>query len=99
MGIQKYRIDREGKEESNGSVPCYVDWIGGPTLSAVRNCPTNVEGISPRTAYISDEPWNVWIVPAKVQYKKKVYVGFLSCSDEGYVFNFYDGQPSKSQGG
>ena len=45
MEMQKYRADVMGETSPNGAVPFYSNWIGGPRLALIRNCPNNA-GIS-----------------------------------------------------
>lgn len=56
MGLQKYRADIKGETQSNGAIPYYTNWIGGPSLALIKNCPiknTTIDtGISARTVYV-----------------------------------------------
>lgn len=84
MGIQKYRFDRAGQRSTNGSVPLYTDWMGGPSLAGIRNCPCP-DGVA-RTVYITNDPDTFFSIPARVMKKGKVYNGFVSVDDDGYIF-------------
>jgi hypothetical protein len=58
MGLQKYRADKAGDITANGAQPFYANWMGGPTLALIRNCPIETKGVSipPRTVYVRGEP-------------------------------------------
>lgn len=85
MGLQKYRFDRDGEAESNGSVPVYTDWMGGPSLAGVRQCPC--EGYGTRTVYIQGEPDTYFSQPAAIGAKGKRVKGFITY-ETGTGFTF-----------
>lgn len=79
MGIQKYRFDKAGEQNPNGSIPLFTDWAGGPTLAGVKNCPIKgFPDVKPRTAYVTGEPCSYFSVPAAVRCRGKRVVGFLT---------------------
>ncbi len=90
MGLQKYRADGAGEREQNGSVPWYTNWMGGPTLALVRNCPTPM---GPRTVYVKGEPDTWFSVPAACTHRKATVQGWLSRDEDGWKFNVYTGKP------
>lgn len=94
MGLQKYRADKAGDIATNGSQPFYADWMGGPTLALIRNCPIEAKGTSipPRTVYVRGEPDTFFSVPAACSYRGKTVTGFITCRDEEWVFVAHDGQ-------
>lgn len=83
----RLRIDKEGKPLANGSIPCYAIWVGGPSLSAVRNCPC--DSLPPRTVYITGPADTFFSVPAECRHKGKRIRGFVSRTAEGYTFTSY----------
>lgn len=85
--LQKYRADEAGVKDSNGAVPYYTNWMGGPTLSLIRNCPTP---FGPRTVYIRGEPDTFFSVPAACKYKGKAVYGWLECKDNKWLFHEYN---------
>ena len=88
MGMQKYRADVMGETSPNGAVPFYSNWIGGPSLALIRNCPNNA-GISRRTVYVTGEPDTFFSIPAVCCHKRKRLLGFLTCEDGNWFFNAY----------
>lgn len=90
MGLQKYRADEAGPKQSNGGVPYYTRWIGGPTLALVRNCPTP---FGPRTVYISGEPDTWFSIPAALEYRRRRITGYVTTDDSGeYYFRAHRGE-------
>lgn len=85
MGLQKYRADIKGETQSNGAIPFYTNWIGGPTLALIKNCPirnTVIDtGISPRTVYVKGEPDSWSSQPAACVYKGKTLRGYITTDD------------------
>jgi hypothetical protein len=88
MGLQKYRADKAGEKQKNGAIPFFVHWMGGPSLSLIRNCPVeNDPSISPRTVYIKGEADTYFSVPAAIKLKGKKMTGYVSSNSEGeYIF-------------
>lgn len=88
MGLQKYRADSPGPKQANGATPHYTNWIGGPTLALVRDCPIENRPEWPaRTVYVRGEPDTWTSVPAACQYKGRTITGYLTTNDNGdYVF-------------
>jgi hypothetical protein len=94
MGLQKYRADKAGDITANGAQPFYANWMGGPTLALIRNCPIETKGVSipPRTVYVRGEPDTAFSIPAACSYRGKIVKGFITCRDGEYLFVAYDGQ-------
>lgn len=102
MGLQKYRADKAGSKQSDGAVPYYTDWVGGPSLALIRNC--RIEGIdriaygdlAPRTVYIQGEPDTYFSIPAaceaRIDGKRKVIKGFVMCEGNEMYFRAYKNQ-------
>lgn len=82
MGLQKFRFDREGEPYPNGGVPVYTDWVGGPSLAAVRNCKIVGVDVPERTAYVQGEPDTFFSIPAKVKIFGKTATGWLGQDPE-----------------
>lgn len=87
MSMKRYRFDRTGEAEPNGSVPVFSDWHGGPTLAGVHNCPCP-DG-KRRTVYVLGEADTYFTVPAAISIRDRRIKGFLTHDDtpDGYVFN------------
>lgn len=88
MGIQKYRADTAGPAEANGAVPYYSQWLGGPSLALIRNCP--IKGIPEaghRTVYITGEPDSFFSQPARIQYQGRTVRGWISRDESGFTFH------------
>ncbi len=96
MGLQKYRADEQRPADANGAIECYTNWMGGPTLALVRNCPTP---FGPRTVYVRGEPDTWFSVPAACKYRGRTITGYLVHSreednrdlHEGIVFRAHNG--------
>jgi len=86
MGLQKYRADKAGEKQSDGAVPWYTHWIGGPSLALIRNCRITKLDISPRTVYVRGEPDTMFSIPAACQYKGKTIKGFITVENSEYYF-------------
>jgi len=92
MGLQKYRFDKEGGTHENGSRAVFSNWMGGPSLAGVRNCPVNnaPEAYGPdlrRTVYATGMADTFFSIPAACKIKGKTCRGFLSFeNDRGYYF-------------
>lgn len=86
MSLQKYRFDRTHDAMPNGSRPVYSEWLGGPSLAGIRNCPIDVVGAEPRTVYVTGEPDTFFSVPAVCRLFGFAVRGFLYSEDEGYRF-------------
>lgn len=88
--MPRLRLDREGTPQPNGSVPVYADWMGGPSLAAIRNCP--IAGTDyRRSARITAEPDTYFSQPAEVILFGVKVKGYITTSDEpeGYEFRYY----------
>ena len=97
MGLQKYRADKPGEVQSNGAIPFYTEWIGGPTLALIRKCPVENAPIPPRTVYIRGEADTWFSVPAVCQYRGQIITGYVTTNDMGeYVFRAHTNQGAKS---
>lgn len=82
MGLQKYRFDVEGEPYSNGGIPIYTRWMGGPTLAGVKNCTIDGLDCSPRTAYVQGEPDTFFSIPAKIRVLGTTVTGFLAVDSD-----------------
>jgi hypothetical protein len=93
MGLQKYRADKAGDTQANGAQPWYADWIGGPTLALIRNCPIEAKGASipPRTVYVRGGT-EFSTIPAACSYRGKTINGLIVRRDGELLFVAYDGQ-------
>ena len=92
MGLQKYRADIKGETQTNGSIPFYTKWMGGPSLALIRNCPIKNfrKTINPRTVYVRGEPDTAFSQPAACQYQGKTLRGYITQDDNGeYEFRCY----------
>lgn len=85
MGLQKYRADIMSQTQSDGSVPWFTKWMGGPSLSLIRNCPTP---FGPRTVYVRGEPDSWFSIPAACVHKRKTITGYITNGNMNgeYVF-------------
>lgn len=83
MGLQRYRADSAGPIQKNGSVAWYADWIGGPTLALIRNCPIENRNLPPRTVYIRGEADTFFSIPAVCSYRGKRITGYCCCDGNG----------------
>lgn len=107
MGLQKYRADVAGDQQSNGATPYYAMWGGGRTLSLVHKCPIRNtvvnDGVSPRTVYIRGEADTFFSIPAACAYtmprtmtsppKRVILRGYLTTDDVGeYEFRCHKNQ-------
>lgn len=94
VSAQKYRFDREGKPNDDGSVPVYSDWQFGPSLAGLRNCRVSWCAVSGcacggkprRTVYVVGEATGFDTTPAAINVKGRVVRGTLTCSENGYLF-------------
>jgi hypothetical protein len=91
--MQKYRFDHDGPACPNGSVPIYSHWLGGPSLSGIRNCPTSFEA-TPRMVYITGEPDTYFSVPACCKFAGKRIKGWVGQDESGYVFHAQRDMPA-----
>ena len=83
MGIKKYRDDMSGKVDNSGAIPFFTNWMGGPSLALVRNCPSP---FGKRTVYIQGEADTYFTIPAAIEFRKKRINGYLMCEDGAYQF-------------
>lgn len=89
-----YRLDREGEAKPDGAIPVYTEWMGGPSLAAIRNCP--VAGFTGRrTARITSEPDTYFSQPAFITVKGKRLTGYITGTDTGYEFRPLDSETHK----
>lgn len=86
MGLYKYRANKADEPDANGAVAWRTDWIGGPTLALIRNCPTP---FGPRTVYSQGEPDTFFTIPAACEYRGRAMKGFLTCKDGNWEFHAY----------
>lgn len=90
MGLQKYRADEKGSECSNGAIPWYSMWMGGPSLALIRNCPTPW---GPRTVYVRGEPDTWFSIPAaceiRMHGKRHRITGYFTWKDSDWEFRVH----------
>jgi len=86
MGLQKYRADKAGDKQSNGGIPYYTNWMGGPTLALIRNCKIENIDLLPRTVYVRGEPDTWFSIPAACVSKGKTITGYITSDNGEYVF-------------
>lgn len=86
--MQKYRADRQGETCANGAIPWHADWIGGPSLALVKQCPVNwqTDGATV-TAYVTGEADTWFSIPAVCRYLGRRVKGYITTDDFGYVFH------------
>lgn len=87
MGLQKYRAQRSEGPDTNGAIRWYADWMGGPTLSLIRNCPTP---FGPRTVYIRDEPDTFFSIPAACRFRGVTMTGYVTWEDNQVIFHAHN---------
>jgi len=88
MGLKKYRTDASHAPDANNAIAWYAQWVGGQTLSLVRDCPTP---FGPRTVYARNEPDTWFSIPAACRVKGRDVRGFLTCEDNSWEFHPYTG--------
>jgi hypothetical protein len=108
MGLQKYRADEPGPVQKNGATPWYTNWVGGPSLALIRNCP--IQGVplglefelrNPRTVYVlldrPDKPFIAAVCRYRVfKGKEKVLRGYITTDESGdYYFQAYSDNASQ----
>lgn len=97
MGLQKYRADQAGAKQSNGAIPWYSNWMGGPSLALIYNCPIANSTLTPRTVYVRGEADTFFSIPAACRYKGKTIRGYITTDDnKEYVFRPYMGELIKA---
>lgn len=90
MGLQKYRADIQGDTQSNGAVPYFTKWIGGPSLALIRKCPLEGSNLPPRTVYVTGEAESWFTIPGACRYRGKIIRGNISVNRAGeYQFSPY----------
>jgi hypothetical protein len=86
--LQKFRADIVGKSDANGAIDWYTNWMGGPSLALIRNCPTPYGA---RTVYVQGEADTFFTIPAACRVKGKDVRGFLTCEDGQWEFHIHVG--------
>lgn len=89
MSLQKYRADEQGEKQSDGAIPFYTRWMGGPTLALIRHCSTP---FGPRTVYVTGEADTWSSLPAACTFRRRTIHGCITIDryDGGrYVFHPY----------
>ena len=80
---QRYRAD-ESKTQPDGAVVWYARWMGGPSLSKIRNCRLeNLAGEMRRTVVITGEPDTWFSQPAECSISGRVVKGYVTGDDDG----------------
>ena len=83
--MMKYRADRK-ETNADGSVSWYAEWMGGPSLSKIENCRTNLVGDPRVTAFIQGEADTFFSIPAKCSYRGCRIKGYVTSDDDGLMF-------------
>lgn len=91
MGLQKYRFDITNEPEPNGSIELRTEWLGGPSLAGVRNCPCS-DGVA-RMVFVQGEADTMFTVPAACSIKGKRQKGNLTHDEAGWMFNIFPTTP------
>ena len=87
MSLQKYRADKASETMPNGATPVYAQWIGGPSLALIRDCPLeNLAGDMRRTVYITGEPDTWFSQPAACRIAGCTVRGYVTSNDDGFAF-------------
>jgi hypothetical protein len=82
MGVLKFRPDEASPPDANGAVAWYTrPWH---VLAVVRDCHTP---FGPRSVYTSDVPDTYFTIPAKVEYRKRTWHGYLTCEGGNWQFH------------
>jgi len=63
----------------------FVNWIGGPTLSAIDNCRSQL-GFRVNVR-ITGQPDTYFSIPAEIRFKGCKVRGYITTDDEGYIFH------------
>ena len=87
MASLKFRVDTE-EENKHGQFLGYAKWMGGPSLSRIRNCRRKDEGTTV-TAYITGEPDTFFSQPARINKGKKSIKGYVTCKDNLWEFHAF----------
>jgi hypothetical protein len=95
MSLQKFRADKQGATCANGARPFFSEWMGGPSLALVKNCPVDIAGGAPRTVYLTGHADTFFSIPAVISWKGKRLRGFLICEDSNYQFVAYTAELEK----
>lgn len=85
MGLQKYRADVKGQEQTDGATPWFANWMGGPTLALVRAVPTPW---GPRTVYVTGEADTWFSLPAACTVKRQKVTGYLTTEERNGVAEY-----------
>ncbi len=97
MGLQRFRADTSGNKQKNGATPWFTRWMGGPTLSLLRDCPVKVGDVvlEPRTVYITNHADTYFSMPAACIFKGKRITGYVGSEDGEYYFRAHNDQEGK----
>lgn len=75
------------KPEPNGAISHYTQWMGGPTLAAVIDCPWDIEGEPKVTANVTGEADTFFSIPAVIQVMGCRVRGWIGRDENGPVFH------------
>lgn len=81
----KYRADTSKKRE-DGSIEWFAQWMGGPSLSKIENCRTNLAGDPRVTAFVTGEADSWFSIPAVCSYRGCRVRGYITSDDDGPLF-------------
>jgi hypothetical protein len=87
MALQKYHTHRPHLVAcDNGAIMVYGSTMHGRHLALIRDCPTSVANIPPRTVYITGECDSFFSQPAAIMFRNVRINGFVSMDDGSPVF-------------
>jgi hypothetical protein len=81
----KYRADKS-EYNRDGSISWYTAWMGGPSLSKIENCRTDLAGDSRVTAFIQGDADTFFSIPAVCSYRGCRVRGYVTGDDDGPLF-------------
>lgn len=82
----RYRDDIS-EIKADGSIAYYAKWIGGPTLSKIENCRTEINGDWRATVFITGEPDTFFSIPAVMIVKGVRIKGYVTTDNDGMIFH------------
>lgn len=82
----RFRSDK-CEPQADGSTAWFAEWMGGPTLSKVRNCRLNLAGDMRRTVTITGHADTFFSIPAECSIAGRVVRGYITTDEQGYIFH------------
>jgi hypothetical protein len=83
--VLKYRADTS-RPQGDGATLWFAQWIGGPSLSKITNCRTDLDGDPRVTAYVTGDADTWFSIPAICSYKGCRVRGYITSDDNGCYF-------------